>query len=153
MIELDRFNHYSHILATTVYIQRFCYRTGMKGTPSTSEIEAAEFEWIRTLQRQHYPQVLDYLSSDSHHKMDRAPPIVRQLHLILDGKGMIRTKGRFHAESSLILLPQHSRFTHLLILSYHHHIGTGGTIVALRQRFWVPSVRSVTCRLLHKCLK
>ena len=76
--------------------------------------------------------------------------------MFLDEKGIIRTKGRFDLDSSLILLPQHSRFTDLLILDYHqqlHHIGVGGTIVALRKRFWVPSARSVTRNLLRKCLK
>ena len=42
----------------------------------------------------------------------------------------------------------------MLVLDSHerlHHIGVGGTIVAIRQRFWIPSVRSVARRLLHKC--
>ena len=67
---------------------------------------------------------------------------------------LIRAKGRFDLESSLILLPQHSRFTDLLVLDYHarlRHIGVGGTIVAIRQRFWIPSVRSIARRLLHTC--
>ena len=58
-------------------------------------------------------------------------------------------------ESSLILLPHHSHFTNLTILDCHHpqrHVGVGGTIVALRNRFWVPSARAETRRLLVKCV-
>ena len=63
-------------------------------------------------------------------------------------------KGRFTLDTSLILSPQHSRFLDLLVLDSHehlHHIGVGGTILTIRQRFWIPSVRSVAHRLLHKC--
>ena len=92
--------------------------------------------------------------SSSDTKSSHAPPIIRQLNLFLDEHGLIRTKGRFALDFSLILLPRHSRFIDLLVLDSHerlHHIGVGGTIVAIRQRFWIPSVRSVARRLLHKC--
>ena len=83
-----------------------------------------------------------------------APPIVRQLNLFLDEDGLICAKGRFALTSSLILLPQHSRFNDSLILDCHHcmhHISVGGTIVTLRNRFWVPAARVTARRLLCKC--
>eukprot|EP00795_Rhopilema_esculentum_P000542 gene542-biopygen7104 len=156
VIELERFNHYSRLLASTVYVRRFCSRTRIKEPPSTAELETAELEWILSQQHQHFATVLTYLTSSSSSSFEHAPAIVRQLNLFLDEKGIIRTKGRFDFDSSLILLPQHSRFTDLLILDNHqqlHHIGVGGTIVALRKRFWVPSARSATRNLLRKCLK
>ena len=153
IIDISRFNTYSRLLAASVYVHRFCFRTGIKGTPTASEINSVEIQWIRAQQQEFYPQVLDYLSS-SDTKSSHAPPIIRQLNLFLDEHGLIRTKGRFALDSSLILLPRHSRFIDLLVLDSHerlHHIGVGGTIVAIRQRFWIPSVRSVARRLLHKC--
>ncbi|MCP4480546.1 MAG: hypothetical protein GY818_20870, partial [Planctomycetaceae bacterium] len=155
IIDLDRFNQYSRLLATSVYVHRFCYRTGTQGPPTVSELEHVEKEWIRAQQQQHYPQVLDYLTAADDNK-GNAPPLVRQLTLVLDKDGLIRSKGRFALNSSLILLPQHSRLTQLIILDCHQrlrHIGVGGTIVSLRQRFWVPSARSTTRRLLNKCVR
>ena len=58
-------------------------------------------------------------------------------------------------ESSLILLPRHSHLTALIILDCHHrqhHVGVGGTIVALRSQFWFPSARTETRCLLAKCV-
>ena len=58
-------------------------------------------------------------------------------------------------ELSLILLPRHSPLTNLIILDCHHrhhHVGVGGTIVALYNRFWVPSACTETRRLLAKCI-
>ena len=150
IMDLSRFNHYSRLLATSVYVHRFCFRTGIKGPPTTSEINFAETQWIRTQQQEYFPQVLDFLST-SNAVRAQAPPIVRQLNLFLDEDGLIRAKGRFALTSSLILLPQHSRFTDLLILDCHHrmhHIGVGGTIVTLRNRFWVPAARATARRLL-----
>ena len=79
---------------------------------------------------------------------------MRQLTLFLDDNRLIRAKGRFAVTSSLVLLPQNSHFTELLILDCNHrmhHIGVGGTIVALRNRFWVPT--ATACRLLRKCTR
>ena len=152
VIDLSRFNHYSCLLATSVYVHRFCYRTGNKGPPSTTELELIETEWIHTIQEEHYSQVIDYFTSTT---KGTAPPIVQQHNLFLDDKGLIRTKGRFDVALSLLLLPQHSRFTQLLVLDFHqhlHHIGVGGTFVALRQRFWIPSVRWLTWRMLRTCV-
>ena len=153
IIDITRFNQYSRLLAASGFVHRVYFRTGIKGTPTASEINFVETQWIRAQQQDFYPQVLDYFSS-SNAKRSHAPPITRQLNLFLDENGLIRAKGRFDLESLLILLPQHSRFTDLLVLDYHEclrHIGVGGTLAAIRQRFWIPSVRSVARRLLHKC--
>eukprot|EP00794_Sanderia_malayensis_P018328 gene18328-biopygen12271 len=155
VIDVNRFNSYSRLLATSVYVYRFCHRTGTTGPPTTSEIEAIERAWLKSEQLRCYPQVVSYLSSHDSHDKKIAPPIVRQLNLFLDNDGLVRTKGRFTLDASLVLLPRHCRFTDLIILECHHrmhHVGVGGTIVALRNRFWVPSARSATRRLLTKCV-
>ena len=118
-----------------------------------SEINFVETQWICAQQQDFCPQVLDYFSF-CNANCSHAPLITCQLNLFLDENGLIRRKGCFDLESSLILLPQHSRFTDLLVLDYHErlrHIGVGGTIVAIRQCFWIPSVHSIARHLLHKC--
>ena len=156
IIDIDNFNKYSRLLATSVYVYRFCYRTGIKGPPTTPEIEIVERAWLQSEQQHHYPQVVSHLSSDAQCDHTSIPPIARQLNLFLGDDGLLRTKGRFTLDSSLILLPRHSRLTNLIILDCHHrmfHVGVGGTIVALRTRFWLPSARSEARRLLSKCVR
>ena len=121
----------------------------------TSEIEAVERAWLKSEQLLRYPDMISHFSSNNACRKSSVPPLVCQLNLFLDDDGLIRSKGRFAIESSLILLPRHSRLTNLIILDCHHrqhHVGVGGTIVALRNRFWVPSARTETRRLLAKCV-
>ena len=155
IIDINRFNDYSKLLATFVYVYRFCYRTGITGPPSTPEVEVLERAWLKSEQLRCYPQVFSHLSDTVSHGKTSAPPIVRQLNLFFGTDGLIHAQGRFSQESSLILLPHHSRLADLIIMDCHsrmRHVGFGGTIVALRSRFWVPSARSATRRLLDKCV-
>ena len=48
VIDVNHFNSYSRLLAVSVYIYQFCYRTGTTGPPKTSEIEAVERAWIKS---------------------------------------------------------------------------------------------------------
>ena len=124
LIDLNRFNSYSRLLAVSVYVYRFCYRTGVTGPPSTSELDLVERTWLQSDQLRSYPQVISYLSTPAKHHQASVPPPVRQLDLFLSEDGLIHTKGHFALDSSLILLPRRSRFTDLLILDCHlcmHH--------------------------------
>ena len=152
---MNRFNDYSKLLETSVYVYRFCYRTGITGPPSTPEVEVVERAWLKSEQLRCYPQVLSHLSDTVSHGKTSTPPIVRQLNFFFGADGPIHAQGHFSQESSLILLPHHSRLTNLIIMDCHsrmRHVGVGGTIVALRNRFWVRSASSATRRLLNKCL-
>ena len=156
VIDIGKFNYYSRLLNTSVYVNRFCYSTGVKGTPTVDELQFIEKAWIKHEQQCHYPQVFSYLFSPEPRNNAHTPPIVRQLNLFIGDDGLIHTKGRFTRNSSLILLPKHSYLTKLIILHCHHrmcHVGVGGTIVSLRDRFWVPSARSETRRYLSKCIQ
>ena len=102
-----------------------------------------------------YLDIISHFSNNNICQKSSAPPLVCQLNLFLDDDGLICPKGRFMLESSLILLPCHSHLTNLIILDCHHrqrHVGVGGTIVALRNWFWVLSARAETRRLLVKCV-
>eukprot|EP00794_Sanderia_malayensis_P001767 gene1767-biopygen1613 len=76
VIDVNRFNSYSRLLATSVYVYRFCHRTGTTGPPTTSEIEAIERAWLKSEQLRCYPQVVSYLSSHDSHDKKIAPPIL-----------------------------------------------------------------------------
>ena len=121
IIDITRFPSNSRLLATSVYVYRFCFRTGIQRIPAASEHNIVEVQWIHTQQQEFYPYVLDYLSSSKVNK-SHDPPIVRQLNLFLDGNGLIRVQGRFTIDSSLTLLPHRSRFTDLQVLDYHQRL-------------------------------
>ena len=42
IVDLGCFNHYSRLLATSVYVHRLCYHTGNRGPPSTAVLESIE---------------------------------------------------------------------------------------------------------------
>ena len=54
-----------------------------------------------------------------------------------------------------ILLPKRSHFTDLVIRSQHEkslHQGTSYTIAVLRQRYWIPSARSIINTIIRRCV-
>ena len=123
--------------------------------PTTSEIEAVERAWIKSKQLLSYPDIISHFTTNVARHKSTVPPLEQHLNLFLGNDGLIRSKGRFTLKSSLILLPRYSRLTNLIILDCHHrqhHVGVGGTIVALRNHFWVPSARTETLHLLAKCV-
>ena len=122
IIDIDCFNDYSRLLATSVYVYRFYYCTGIAGPPTTSEIKAVEHAWIKSEQPRCYPQVISSLSSNNARDKTSVPPIVRQLNLFLSEDGLLFAKGRFTIESSLILLPCSPRQLFSLKDDYSHRV-------------------------------
>ncbi|XP_074654920.1 uncharacterized protein LOC141908655 [Tubulanus polymorphus] len=52
------------------------------------------------------------------------------------------------------LLPDH-HITRLIVLFYHRrdkHLRIGGTVTAIRQRYWIPKIRQVVKSVLRKCV-
>ena len=63
VIDIENFNYHSCLLNTSVYVYRFCYRTGVKGTPTVDELQSIERAWLRYEQQCYYPQVFSYFKS------------------------------------------------------------------------------------------
>ena len=91
------------------------------------------------------------------HSQRPKPNLVRQLNLAVNDNGLIVARGRLeysniHRESKEPILIAKSQLITLMIQSIHSrqlHAGIGGTVVALRRRFWLPSTilrKCVTCR-------
>ena len=88
-------------------------------------------------------------------------PLVRQLRLFLDAKGFLRCGGRLHnaplsdqAKHPYLLPPNHP-FTALIVYEAHAkqlHSGTASTVTALRQNFWIISIRQYVKKLLRRCV-
>ena len=95
---------------------------------------------------------MSYLSTTSTCHKRSVLPLVHQLDLFLSEDGLVCTKGCFTLNSSFFLLPRHSHFTDLLVLDcnlHTHHIGVGGTIIALCLHFSAPTAPATTRHILH----
>ena len=94
-------------------------------------------------------------------KWSKCPPLIRQLRLFLDNDQLIRCGGRIHYAPTTelakfpVLLPANSPFTALIIMDTHtnlHHGGVSITVTALRQVYWIPSIRQCVRKLLRQCV-
>ncbi|KXJ08918.1 hypothetical protein AC249_AIPGENE15250 [Exaiptasia diaphana] len=128
--------------------------------PTSEEIAAAEYVILKLHQAEHFKHELNYLEDMQHNSQKPKPNLVRQLNLMLNEDGLIVARGRLEhsniqKESREPILIAKSQLITLLIQSVHNrqlHAGIGGTVVALRRRFWLPSARQVVKSILRKCV-
>jgi len=87
--------------------------------------------------------------------------LVRQLGLFLDPKGLLRCGRCIHnaplneATKFQYLLPSKHPLSSLIVLDIHTalcHSGTGTTLTALRQSYWIPAARQFIKSLVHTCV-
>ena len=163
IIAITNYSTLYKLLAITAYVRRFVFnclhhQTPQTGPLSPDELSKAKFEWVADCQRQVYWKEIGNLShSGPNHK--RAI-LVRQLRLFLDSEGFIRCGGRIHnAPLSQLakfpyLLPSRHTFTTLIVYDTHtklYHCGVNSTITALRQTYWIPTIRQCVKGLLRHC--
>ena len=86
---------------------------------------------------------------------------MRQLRLYLDGDSLIRCGGRIHnapldqPTKFPYLLPRKHPLTDMIIKDTHkklHHGGTAITVTAIRQVFWIPTIRQRVRSILRRCV-
>ena len=126
-----------------------------QGTPMASEVSVARRFWIKWVQAQALPRLLDSSGNLSSKKNS----MVRQLGIRFHGHGILRCYGRLNSNEVLIqapvLLPSTSRFTELVIwfIHYlHYHASPQYTLAELRKTFWIPKGRAVVKRVLRSCV-
>ena len=86
---------------------------------------------------------------------------MRQLSLYLDGDSLIRCGGRIHnapldqlTKFSYLLSCKHP-LTDMVIEDTHkklHHGGKAVTVTAIRQVFWIPTIRQQVRSILRRCV-
>ena len=99
----------------------------------THEIEYAGKLWIRIIQ--------ETTPSENHIKK------------IMGNDGLWRINSRIHGYSP-ILLPRLGDFTERLIEDYHQRTLNGGvqaTMCGIRERFWIPKLRSAAKSIIYNC--
>ena len=103
------------------------------GPLQTHEIEYAEKLWIRIIQK--------------------TTPSENHINKIMDNDGIWRINSRIHGYSS-ILLPTTGDFTKRLIEDYHQGIlysEVQATMCGIRERFWIPKLRSAVKSTIYNC--
>ena len=162
IIDTSRYSNIYRLLAVTAYVFRFVHNLRkeqhrVSGPLLSSELVKARQHLIKGTQEMSYHEELSYLLK----RQPKCPPLIRQLRLFLDNNKLIRCGGRIHNAPTTelakfpVLLPANSSFTNLIIMDTHsklHHGGVSITVTALRQVYWIPSIRQCVRKLLRRCV-
>ena len=157
-IDSRRFSSLNKLLRVTSWVGRFIKKLKRNlintGPLQTSEMDYAEKLWIAHIQRLHYSSLLESI------KESKPNNLKAQLGVYIDEDGLLRCHGKL-GNSDLdetakrpLLLPKASRFTELLIDNIHKrmlHSGVAQTLAQIRNKYWIPSGRSVVQRILRCC--
>ena len=151
LIDCSKFSSLSKLLRTTAQVLRAVERFKQLCSDSTvtiTHITKAEFMWVRDAQR----SVTESKNFGSHKQ---------QFNLFKDDHGVWRCKGRLsnleapYEVKNPVLLPRDHQLTKLIVLEAHErvcHSGVKATITEIRSKFWVPKIRSLVRRILHRCV-
>jgi len=162
IVDISRFSQLNRLLGTIAYIYRFIHNVSklqplLSGPLSSLELTYARQQLIIAVQHCSFPEELAYLLKTS----SKCPHLVKQLRLFIDDRKLIRCGGRIHnAPTSELskfpyLLPRKHRITDMIVMNTHkdvHHGGVSITMTALRQTFWIPSMRQCVKSLLRRCV-
>ena len=164
VIKLSNYNLPPKLLAVTAYTLRFinnlCRSQPKLNGPLTAvELSSAQTRWVQACQELTYPRELVSAKSQCV-RPEVKRPLVRQLWLFVDDKGLLKCGGRIHNAplSELArfpyLLPQNNHRTALIVNHVHvllSHAGVGSTLTALRQSSWISSGCQYVKKLLCCC--
>ena len=139
---------------------------------SVDELERAEREIVKHVQRIAVPEVLRALQKISSAKYSRQvttelknlrmPTFMPKFHPLLDEFGILRVGGRL--ENAIIsseakhpvVLPYQHHVTDLIISQHHQitrHLGQEYVLSSLPQHYWIIKGRSAVRRVLNKCFR
>jgi hypothetical protein len=161
VIDISRYSTLNKLLSVTAYVLRFVIiimkQQRGKGSPTVAEKRESRCRWILNSHSLTYSKEIENIQSKSKNRL----PLVRQLRLIIDEKGFIRCGSRLHnaplTEQARFpyLLPPNHPFTALVVYDTHTkqlHSSTASTVTALRQNFWIVSMRQYVKKLLRQCV-
>jgi len=167
VISINRHSTLSKLLTVTAYVLRFV--ANLRTTPeqrqigpvSAEELNLARLRWIKDTQQTVYWKEVANLDQIAKQPSTNRIVLVRQLRLFLDSKGYLRCGGRIHnaplneVTKFPYLLPSKHPLSSLIVLDIHAtlcHSGTGATLTALRQSYWIPAARQFIKSLLRNCV-
>ena len=156
LIDCKRFSSLSKLLRVTAVVLRAIEK--FKGprihssndsvTITLAQMIEAELRWVKDAQQ----LMLQKTNLDCY---------TRQFNLFKDEKGLWRCKGRLsnvntsYAVKNPILISRSHPLATLIVRDAHNrvfHNGIRETLTEIRQKFWIPRVRSLARQLIHKCV-
>ena len=162
ILNINKYSNYELLLKTTEYLFKLASKT--KGfNPRKKAVEY----WVKIAQSEYFTNEIAFLKNKSVNgdlcNNNKIPPLVMNLNLFLDDKGLLRSKGRINKclyfnfdVHNPVLLPKEHRFTSLFIKYCHlkvQHLGIGTTLNYLREQgFWVPKGRAAVKSELSSCI-
>ena len=84
--DINRFSSFSKLIGVTKVIYSFL--------KFDNPVEKSKVFWIKRMQDECFSTEINYLLNKDKLKLQTVPPLVRDLDLFLDSKGILRTKGR-----------------------------------------------------------
>ena len=152
---------WSHLLRVTSWMFRFATRSRLKndhtGPLSVEELLHAEEFWVKRAQAHAYTDDLTRLAAG---KELHCSSELRSLCPHTDDKGILRVGGRLkHAPIPYqakhpAILPKRHDIVPLILLDLHqrlNHSGVEHILAELRQRYWIPKVRSALKKIAKSC--
>ena len=154
VVFINRHSTLNKLLTVIAYVLRFVrnLRTSSEqhqtGPFSAKELNLARLKWIKDTQQTVYRNEIANLTQIASQLTTSRITLVRQLRLFLDTKGYLRCGGRIHnaplneATKFPYLLPAKHSPSSLIVWDLHStlcHSGTGATLTALRQSYWIPA--------------
>ena len=110
---------------------------------------------VKAEQQRYFPEIIKSL--EKREIASKIPNLVLQLNLFLDEDGLIRVKGKFNNKHHyLILLPNNSHLTTLIVRDMHEkfmHSGVYFVLRELRKSFWILKGFSTVRRILRNCIR
>ena len=147
IIGISRYSALPKLVGVTAYVLQFLNHLSEREPNHVEALSAKERhhalqEWIRTYQALTYSDEIANLSSHSQSRL----PLVRQLRLFLDSGGLLRCLLPPNAKHPLSKLIIHDAHVKQL------HSGVIATVTALRQNFWITSIRQHRRKQLKHCV-
>ena len=158
LIDVSRFSDLSKLFRVSGSVFKAINR--MRKMNCGTSFEDGKIYLLKEMQKSSFPKELEYLANPS--SVESVPPLVSNLDLFLDNKGVIRSRGRigkaqlFNYEiMNPVLLAKDSHLTRLVIEFYHRrckHLGIQCTLNAIRTNgFWIPRMRQCVKKVLSNC--
>ncbi|KAL5467046.1 hypothetical protein EMCRGX_G031213 [Ephydatia muelleri] len=147
IINASKFSTLSRLIGVTMRVLEAVYRFRKKEVPPGTLItryQEAELLWVKCTQR----TLPDFNT------------LMKQFNLFEDKNGVWHCRGRLentqgsYCSKYPVLLPKHHPLTILFVKQAHErvlHNGVKETLTEVREKYWIPSGRSVTRIVTYKC--
>ena len=167
IIAFDRYSKLNKLLGVTARVIEFLgkfkvlkNRDFLKKSWGTEDPrQCAKIHVFKIMQRQGFSDELEYLKKPDSKEV---PSLVRNLNLVLDEFGILRSDGRsgkceafeYDLVNPILLAKDHS-LTKLIIEDCHYqcqHLGIGSTLNKVRMAgFWIPRPRQAVKNVISSC--